>query len=305
MWIPNSDEREDIILSIPESQLGRWSDHGSQDAAKRTHEEIRRILAAHTWPPGVRYDFYLQGSYQNDTNIGGGSDVDAVLELKSTVHYDTESLTARDRQRLESTFSPPAYGWNHFRREALKVLEQRLGSRFVGQGNKTIKVKAHRQRLAADVVICSTLRRHTSYSEYVEGITLYALQDKRWIVNYPKLHYENNTAKGRRTFDRYKRTVRMFKNARNCLESDGRIRRGLAPSYFVECLLYNAPDDTFKSGFQDTYCSIVNWMVSANLENLVCQHGQQRLFGTRPEQWSVSDAKTFSNGLADLWNKWD
>ena len=139
---------------------------------------------------------------------------------------------------------------------------------------------------------------------YVEGITFYALREKRWIVNYPKEHYKNGVAKSARTLDRYKRTVRMFKNARNHLESTGRIGAGLAPSYFVECLLYNAPDWAFQSSFQMTYHSIVSWMVQSTLDYLICQNGQQRLFGPSPEQWSVADAKAFADELASLWNNW-
>ena len=96
----------------------------------------------------------------------------------------------------------------------------------------------------------------------------------------------------------------MFKNARNHLESIGMISAGLAPSYFVECLLYNAPDSAFQNGFQEAYYSIVNWMTQNDLDRLVCQNGQQGLFGSSPEQWSVVDAKTFANQLVSLWNDW-
>ena len=66
---------------------------------------------------------------------------------------------------------------------------------------------------------------------------------------------------------------------------------GLAPSYFVECLIYNAPDAAFQYSFQETYHSIVNWMVQNDLDRLICQNEQQWLFGPSPEQWSVEDAK--------------
>ena len=147
-------------------------------------------------------------------------------------------------------------------------------------------------------------RKYASRFSYVEGITFYALRDKRWIVNFPKEHYNNGADKSRRTWDRYKRTVRMFKSARNHMESEGRINPELAPSYFVECLLYNAPDSEFRYGFQDTYRSLVAWMIQTKLEGLFCQNGQQLLFGVTPEQWSVADAKAFANHLAELWNGW-
>ena len=63
-------------------------------------------------------------------------------------------------------------------------------------------------------------------------------------------------------------------------------------------------DSSFQYGFQRTYCSIVDWMVQNNLDGLVCQNGQQWLFGPSPEQWSVVNAKAFANVLVSLWNDW-
>lgn len=291
-------------MGIPEPQLREWSDHGPQDASKRTHEAIREVLKKYSWPQGVTYDFYLQGSYRNSTNLRGDSDVDIVLELQSTFHYNADSLSSWDRSQLESSFPPSTYDWNEFRRDALKALEGGFGKEFVNQRNKSIKVKEASPRLAADVVVCLTYRNYTSYSSYVEGIAFRALQDKCQIINYPKQHYENGADKSRRTWDRYKRTVRMFKSARNHLESEGRIDADLAPSYFVECIIYNAPNYMFQPGFQNTYFAVVNWMRGAWLDGMLCQNGQQRLFGQSPEQWDTEDAREFIGQLAALWNDW-
>ncbi len=291
-------------MTIPESQLNRWADHGSQDASKRTHETIRRVLAAHQWPEGTRYDFYLQGSYSNDTNIRRDSDVDVVLELTSAFMHDIDSLSPYDKNTIMSSFQPPPYGWNDFRRDTLKALEGGFGKRAVAQGNKCIKLKADSTRLAADVVVCIRHRRYVNQFTYNEGIALYALHDKRWIVNYPREHHMNGAAKGRRTGQRYKRTVRMFKAARNHLHSSGLIRSGLAPSYFLECLLYNVPDMTFQVQLQETYRSIVNWMIQIDLRSLTCQNERQNLFGPSPDQWDVTDAKTLVGQFANLWNNW-
>ena len=291
-------------MPIPESQLSRWSDHGPQGPSKRTHEAIQAALGRHKWPPGMNYDFYLQGSYRNDTNIMGDSDVDVVLELTSSFKHEEISLSQYERDLLTESFQPATYSWDDFRRETLKALENGFGRKFVAQGNKSIRLKKDPPRLAADVVACMQHRKYVSRSSYVAGITFYALRDKRWIVNYPNEHYKNGADKSRRTWDRYKRTVRMFKNARNHMEAAGRISSDLAPSYFVECLLYNAPDSTFSYGFQDTYISVVTWMIQTKLDELLCQNGQQLLFGPTPEQWSVTDAKAFANHLAKLWNEW-
>lgn len=292
-------------MAIPESQLSKWSHHGAREASIRTHETIRRVLADYRWPAGMTYDFYLQGSYRNSTNIRGDSDVDVVLELTSAFHYDPSSLSPHEQSTLADSFSPATYGWNDFRRETLKALADGFGRELVAQGNKAIKLKATPPSLAADVVVCMTHRRYTNYHSFVEGIAFRALRDKRWVVNFPKEHYDNGAAKSRRTGPRYKRTVRMFKNARNRLESDHRIGQGLAPSYFVECLLYNAPDSAFQPSFQETYRLVVNWMLQADLKALVCQNGRQNLFGPSPEQWSEADAEDFARHLAALWNEWE
>ena len=291
-------------MPIPESQLSRWSDHGPQQASIRTHEAIRRALDNHRWPAGMTYDFYLQGSYHNDTNLPGDSDVDVVLELKSVFRHDSSALSRQEQNRLSSSFQPPAHDWNDFRRETLKALGGSFGRAPVGQGNKSVKLKGASNRLAADIVVCMEYRKYTSYQSYTQGIVFWALQDKRWVVNFPKLHHDSGAEKGRRTGDRYKRTVRMFKSARNHLETTGQIGSKLAPSYFLECLLYNAPDSAYQWGFQDTFCSIVNWMNQTSLERLVCQNGQQALFGGNQEQWAVADARTLAARLAGLWNNW-
>ena len=296
-------------MPIPESQLSRWSNHDAQQAPIQTHEAIRQVLDAHLWPEGMTYDFYLQGSYKNDTNIRGDSDVDIVLELTSAFHYDASQLPAFDQQRLTSSFQQTTYDWNDFRREALKSLRGGFSESMVVQGNKSIKVNAAPPKLAADVVVCMEHRTYQTLHSYIEGMIFQSLRDKQWITNYPKLHYRNGTEKSRRTRDRYKRTVRMFKNTRNYLEAQNMIKKDSVPSYFVECLLYNVPDLAFQSGFQETYLSVLNymiyWMNDNEFNRLICQNECQRLFGSSPGQWSIEEAESFTLELASLWGNWE
>ena len=290
-------------MTIPESQLSRWSNHGSQTNSKKTHETIRRALESYSWPEEVTYDFFLQGSYSNSTNIRGDSDVDVVLKLNNTAHYDDSLLSPHDQDKPKKSFQTPTYRWGDFRRDALAALKSRF-HQSVEEGNKSIKIGASPSRLAADVVVCIKYCRYTSLNSFVEGIAFYPMRGRRLIVNYPKEHRSNGAAKNARTKDRYKRTVRMFKNARNRLESDGRIGHGLAPSYFLECLIYNASEGAFVDSLQDTYCSIVDWMCNGDINEAVCQNEQLCLFGPSAEQWSLKSAKTLSRRLKALWNDW-
>jgi hypothetical protein len=57
----------------------------------------------------------------------------------------------------------------------------------------------------------------------------------------------NATDKHRNARERYKSTVRMFKNARNEMDERGIFDKGDAPSYFIECLLWNVPNSVIDT----------------------------------------------------------
>ena len=80
-------------MPIPESTLSRWSHHQAGTAFKQAHVPIREALAAYNWPSDVKYEVFLQGSYKNDTNLGGDSDVDVVVRLTRSRFLSSGSLT--------------------------------------------------------------------------------------------------------------------------------------------------------------------------------------------------------------------
>ncbi len=290
-------------MTIPESQLGRWSHHGSQTNSKLTHESIRDALDSYSWPEQMTYDFFLQGSYKNDTNIRGDSDVDVVIKLNHAFYHDCSSLSLSDRHKLEGSFRTSAYTWTEFRTATLDALRSEFGA-SVEEGNKSIKIKSGSSRLAADVVVCTEYRKYNSLDSFVKGIKFFTLRDKRCVINYPNEHYKWGAEKNWRTDGLYKQTVRMFKNARNRLVDTKKISQNLAPSYFLECLIYNAPNRAFQGRLQDIYYSIVKWMRMCDLNEAVCQNNQEYLFGSSAEQWSIEHAVELSDHLVTLWNDW-
>ena len=81
-------------MSNPESQLDTWSRQGAVATAKATHESIRNALTASTSAiRGRDYEVYLQGSYKNDTDIRGDSDVDVVMQLNDAFGQDLDALS--------------------------------------------------------------------------------------------------------------------------------------------------------------------------------------------------------------------
>jgi len=288
-------------MAIPESQLERWSHQGPVTTAKKTHESIRSALSAYDWPSGVKFEVYLQGSYKNSTNIRGDSDVDAVVQLNSAF---LSNLTEEQESMLG--FIKADYGWKEFRDDVLSALREYFDSAKVREGRKSLKVDT--PYLPADVVVCMQYRKYNqpprSDRDFVEGMTFYVPREARWVINYPKLHYENGVKKNQATDEWYKKTVLLFKNARTYLINRGAAPQDLAPSYFLECLLCNVPDSAFNGTFQDIFCNVVNWLQRAALNNFICPNKQMFLFGGSPEQWTIDKARGFIQFMVALWNNW-
>ena len=109
---------------------------------------------------------------------------------------------------------------------------------------QSLKIAAGLIPAAADVVV--TLKCG-------KGNSLYVPDEHRWAVSYPQQHNSKGPRKERSTSGRYKRATRMFKAARDHLVDSNALAKGTAPSYFVECLLYNVPNGLFRSILGETY----------------------------------------------------
>jgi len=294
-------------MSIPEAQLQVWSNQGAVITAQNTHNSIRTALEDYRWPDGVRYEAYLQGSYRNSTNIYGNSDVDLVVELTSAYW---SNLTEEEKVKLG--WERANYNWDQFRGDVIVALVNYYGNTLVDiNGNKSIKVLPDNSgRLKADIVVSGSYRHYENLKIAAEGITFWTQVGSQQIINFPKLHYENGADKnsGHRTIGWYRKSTRMFKNARDKIVGEKPELKGRFPSYFIECLLYNVPDKCFRYSFQNIYISIVNWLDDQFDQNktneFVCQNDFYYLFGSNSVQWNISDARQLVNVLLELWSNW-
>ena len=283
-------------MVIPEAQLETWSHPGAVATAKTTADSVKNALNSYSdWPEGINFEVYLQGSYKNDTNIRGDSDVDVVAQLNSTFYYNLS-----EDQKRTLGISSASYLWPKFKDDVLKALRAYYGQNQITEDNKSIKLKANNGRLPADVVVCSQYKRFKTLNiyDYVEGMCFWTKNDYRQVINYPKIHYDNGVSKHQTSNEWYKPAVRLFKNCRGNISGD------TTPSYFLECMLYNVPNANFGTSYQDTFRSTVVWLDKANLSSFVCQNGQLDLFGASQEQWNTNEAKTFIKNLISLWNNW-
>ena len=158
--------------------------------------------------------------------------------------------------------------------------------------------KLEKGELHADADLVVTL-------SYRNGIGFYLSDEKRWVVSYPQQHHQRGVEKEEAANRRFKRTIRIIKAARNRLVEKGALTKDDAPSYFIECLLYNAPDHLFNRKRAAAYTGILDWLEATQLKGFECQNGQVPLFGRGREQWSVDKARAFGRAMQHLWNKWE
>ena len=289
---------------IPETQLQTWAAYPGTTSAQATYASVRLALER-GMPAGGRYDIFLQGSYGCDTNVRGDSDVDIVTEYQGAFNYDRSRLSESDRLALQHP--GVAYGWSEFREEVLTALRSYYGSEAVHERNKCITVDAGSGRLSADVVAAIEHHYYLSRTSTYQGIAFWTQRDHRKVVNYPRQHRENATVKNAATGQRFKPAVRMFKNARLVAVDRGYLSADDAPSYFLQCLIYNASNGLFAPTLQSTYTGVLAGLATAMsiaANSLVCENEIERLFGPTPEQWDATAATRTLVALRRLWDSW-
>lgn len=297
-------------MAIPESQLDTWSHQGSVTQSASTYNSIKSVLEASTTPyAGKNFSVFLQGSYGNDTNIYAESDVDIVIRLDDCFQSDLSELTEVEKAAYRSAFPDATYTHVDFKRDVLSTLKKQYGS-AVKAGDKAIAIDSSGARRRADVIVAIQYRRYfkfrSSYdSQYVEGICFWNGTGER-IANYPKQHSANLTSKHQNTSTWFKPVIRVFKNMRSRMVADGLIASGIAPSYYIEGLLYNVPNGKLAFSYQDCVVSTLNWYLQeAAKSDLVCANEQYYLLRDGHHTcWNQSDCDEFVGAAIKLWNEW-
>jgi hypothetical protein len=296
-------------MAIPESQLDTWSHQGSITQSKDTYATVKNALE-HSGASYADKSFkvFLQGSYGNDTNIFAESDVDIVIRLDSIYHGDVSALPSDQLAAYQRSFSPATYTFEEFKRGVITRLTNAFGATAVLPGNKAIKIQPNGSRRSADVVVCYEHRRYSRYisqydQEYVSGI-IFPTSSSGNVINYPTKHSDNCSAHHQATNCWFKPMVRIVKNMRSRLVNDGKITRDLAPSYYIEGMLFNVPKEKFGGSYSATFVNCLNWLLQADRSKLVCANWEYYLLGNSNVQWTTEQYERFLNELVSLWNSW-
>jgi hypothetical protein len=225
-----------------EDKLASWTNPSSpteQDKQERTERMIREAVDEHAPFAGCRLKVYSKGSYANNTNVKTDSDVDIAVQCTEALYWDEAAAGARpsSTQSYEGIWTPST-----FRKELAAALENKFPGQVDSSGSTAFGINSNTARVDADVVPCFDYRYYFSPKSYNEGAKVFKKNNDS-LVNYPVQQLKNGREKNIRTKSYYKKTARIMKRIENAMLEDGFHRE--VPSFFVECLVYNCPDNIF------------------------------------------------------------
>ncbi|MEU8779463.1 hypothetical protein [Streptomyces sp. NPDC048606] len=272
--------------------IGKWKSPpgpAEQERLERAERMVRAAINRHEPFRGVAIKVEAKGSYPNNTNVRGDSDVDIKVQMNECFYYDGQSWLSE---------GPDYVGpWtkDKLRREVHTALTESFGDVDADHNIAFYVPEVFGSRPSTDVVPCF---KYVLYDSTVaggkhEGSVVFGRDGKK-IVNWPELQLANGRAKNNATHQRYKCAVRVLKNVENDLTAEGII--DALPSYFSECLIYNVPDHIFLDGNLDdavrgSLLEVYRQLDSPGMEwkRMVEPNGVKMVF-SEGQKWDEQDA---------------
>lgn len=239
-------------------RFGSWSKPPTEtEEAKgsKAAEMIRDALRSDPTLKDKNFDVYPTGSYRNNTNVRLDSDIDVAVVLRDVFYTQLPPDQSLNWETLGITNA--GYGLTEFRNDVGAALVRKFGSSGVSPGDKTYNVHESKRRLDADVTAFVGHRRYTGRKNpdgswhYYEGVETRSRKDPgKQIINWHQQHYEEGVKRNTLTKRRFKRVTRILKRIRGDMRDQGQgsiaTAAGAIPSFLIECLVFNAPDECFN-----------------------------------------------------------
>lgn len=234
-------------MNFTEQQLINWSKPVSTSEDERCKNAISQVTESLRKKFGSKVSIFLQGSYRNNTNVRMNSDVDIVMRYDDIFYSDLQRLSESDKTIYWERTVSAEYKFDQLKADTESALRASFGA-SIERKNKCIQVTGNTYRITADVIPCFVLKRPATLEKMeAEGIKFYSDRGDE-IISFPEQHYNNGVYKTNQTSRLYKRMVRILKVVNNRLIDEAKISDNLASSFFIECLVYNVPNNYFLSG---------------------------------------------------------
>lgn len=239
-------------MRYSEATFQSWAKPSSDTEDEKRDNAIRAVrgaVAAHRGLSARNVTVLAHGSYANNTEVRQESDVDIFVLYTGTDAFFIDFSSANGFNRQDAGLITAAFPYSQFKDEVQEALLERFGQRAVSRGTKAFDVHENTYRVDADVVACWRHRRYTTRDNagnylYLLGVE-FVSDTGVHIVNWPEQHYENGVAKNERTKTHFKHLVRIIKRLRYDMEAAGVTEAKPIPSFLIECLVWNVPDEGF------------------------------------------------------------
>jgi hypothetical protein len=231
-----------------ETVFSRWAQGPSkteQERAENAERQIRQAIQNSSKLQNRDIKVFTQGSYRNRVNVRKDSDVDIGVVCFDAFFpdYPDDNIKAQ----LNESFSDGTYTYLTFKNELEEALVARFGQAAVSRSSKSFDIKENTYRVESDVAAFFEHRRYTSVTQYLSGVEMRPDDQNPLIVrNWPDQHYDNGVSKNGSTSRRYKRVVRILKTLSNEMSEKGVKSAKEAPSFLIECLVFNASNACFE-----------------------------------------------------------
>jgi hypothetical protein len=283
-----------------EDKLVRWtrpSSETEQEKQDRTERMIREAIISCDVLNNCSLKVYAKGSYVNNTNVRLDSDVDIAVEFTDAQYWQESEKGNHPPGKPYAGIWTPA----KLRAELIAAMDAKFPGQVDSSGNTAIKINSNSAHVDADVVPCFSYRYYIKNGS-IDGTKIFKT-DGSSVINYPRQQLENGIAKNRRTGYAYKKGARLLKRIENAMAQDAVFNE--LPSFFIECLAYNCPDDTFAystwteclkamlvhvwNNLQGDEPASSRWMEVNECTFLFCQN----------QKWTRSDGRDFAKAA---WN---
>lgn len=289
-----------------ESVFTTWAQGPSkteQEKAENAERQIKKAIQASPKLQNRNIKVFTQGSYRNRVNVRRDSDVDVGVVCFDTFfpEYPDDNVKAV----LEKSLSDGTYSYASFKNELEEALVARFGRAAVSRGSKSFDIKENTYRVESDVAAFFEHRRYTSTSSYLSGVEMIPDDYKPPRVrNWPEQHYSNGVSKNDATSRKYKRVVRILKTLSNEMSSNGIKSAKEAPSFLIECLVFNASNFCFT---YSTYKQIVRAVLAELFDNTITEEkcsewgevSELKYLFRSSQPWTRQGAHQF---LSDAWD---
>lgn len=263
-----------------EDTLRSWAEPPSdnEDSKRdRTEAQIKAALRGASELKGFDCKVYVKGSYANNTNVRLDFDVDIAVECRSFYFYNLRGQAATTKKAaIQATFrGHVGPGSDDFKEAVGSVLTKEFGQAAVIPGKIAYRIRDGKTTLPADVVPCFEYHRiydidSKGQLQFHEGTKIFPITGKP-VINWPQQQVERGTEKNNVTGRRYKRMVRALKRLQTDLVKQNLLPDDL-PSFLVECLVYNVPNQYFghKTYFADMR-DVLATIYNATLQREKCE----------------------------------